>query len=334
MRAMTIRRPGDLDNLVLSDRAEPVPGPGEVLVRVRACSLNYHDYVVAKGWLPVADGLVVLSDAAGEVVAVGPDVDTVAEGDTVISTFYPKWSTGPARRESTSAIPGDTVDGYARELISVPETWLTRSPAGLDLTEAATLPCAGLTAWRGVVVDGMVKPGDVVLTQGTGGVSLFALQFAKAAGATVIATSSSDEKLERLRKLGADHIINYRDVPEWGRAARQLTDGRGVDLVIEVGGSGTLAQSIDACGMNARIALIGVLSGVSGDMNVGAALTKQVTIKGLAVGSRTDQHDMIRAIETIGLRPVIDSLYPLDGLAAAFRHQEGGQHMGKICIQL
>jgi NADPH:quinone reductase-like Zn-dependent oxidoreductase len=200
--------------------------------------------------------------------------------------------------------------------------------------EAATLTCAGVTAWRGLVVCGRVKPGDTVLVLGTGGVSLFALQFAKAAGARVIATSSSDEKLEKLTRLGADTVLNYRAVSDWGRKAKKLTDGRGVDHVIEVGGPATLAQSIEACRMGGHIALIGVLTGFAGEVSIPALFSNQIRVSGISIGSRADQEDMIRAIEANQLRPVIDRSFPLQDIAAAFEHYESQSHFGKVCLEL
>ncbi len=230
-------------------------------------------------------------------------------------------------------MPGDGVDGYAREAFTGPATHFTRAPRGYSHAEAATLTTAGLTAWRALVVEGGIKAGDSVLVLGTGGVSVFALQFAKAMGATVIATSSSDEKLERARALGADATVNYRAVPEWGARVRELTGGRGVDHVVEVGGPGTLPQSIAAVRIGGRIALIGVLTGRGGEVPTGAFMLKQARLQGLVVGSRREQRDMVRAIDAIGLRPVIDRSFPLDGLADAFRHQAAGAHFGKICLE-
>jgi NADPH:quinone reductase-like Zn-dependent oxidoreductase len=200
--------------------------------------------------------------------------------------------------------------------------------------EAATLTCAGVTAWRGLVVRGQVKPGDTVLVLGTGGVSLFALQFAKAAGARVIATSSSEEKLEKLKRLGADSVINYKAVPDWGRKAKDLTDGRGVDHVIEVGGPGTLTQSITACRTGGHIAIIGILTGVAAEVPIPALFSNQIRISGISIGSRTDQEDMIRAITTNRLKPVIDRSFPLQDIVAAFTYYESQKHFGKVCLEI
>ncbi len=334
MKAMTIRSPGGLDNLVLVDRPVPKLGSGEVLIRVRASSLNYHDYVVAAGIMQVQDGVVAMSDAAGEIVGVGAGVGEFAPGDRVMSLFYPAWQTGAPDNDYNKFKPGENCDGYGAEYVVIPASWVTRMPAGYDFCEAASLTCAGLTAWAGVARDGGIDANSTVLVQGTGGVSMFALQFAKALGAKVIATSSSDEKIERLKRLGADHCINYRDVPDWGRVAREITGGRGVDLVVEVGGGGTFAQSVDACRTGGRISLIGIMGGMGGDVPLAKVFVKQITVFGLAVGSRDDQIAMIEQIERDGIRPVIDSSFPLAELAQAYRHQESGKHFGKICITI
>jgi NADPH:quinone reductase-like Zn-dependent oxidoreductase len=334
MRAMRLRKPAGLDRLELGS-AEPSPiGGGQVRVRVHATSLNYHDYLVVTGVLPAPDGRIPMCEGAGEVVEISEGVSEFAIGDRVVSTFFPRWRGGQLTREAMAGVSGDRdAEGYAREEAVVPAAALTRPPAGYTHAEAATLPCAALTAWRALFVEAQVEPGETVLVQGTGGVSIFALQFAKAAGARVIATSSSPAKLERLRELGADHAINYRDDPNWGKTARQLTGGRGVDHVVEIGGPGTLGQSIAACRLGGDIALIGVLTGRAGEVPTAAIMMGNVRINGLTVGSHEHQLAMIRAIEANRIRPVIDSSYPLEALADAFRHQESGRHFGKICVE-
>lgn len=334
MKVVTLQSPGGLDRLEVGERAAPgEPGPGEIRVRIHASSLNYHDYGVVSGAMPTEDGRIPMSDGAGVVEAVGEGVDEFRVGDNVVSGFFPTWQTGPAMVGDFKTVPGDGVDGYAREQVIRPASWFTRSPAGYSHAEAATLTTAGLTAWRALVVDGGIKPGDSVLVLGTGGVSIFALQFAKQMGATVIATSSSDDKIARLRELGADHTLNYKREPEWGKRVKELTDGRGVDHVIEVGGPGTLPQSIDAVRIGGHIALIGVLTGRGGEVPTAKLMAKQASLKGLIVGSRQEQIEMIRAIEISGLRPVIDRRFALDEIADAFRHQEGQKHFGKICLE-
>ena len=334
MRLVRLRAPGGLDNLQLVEEDQPEPRPGELLVRIRACSLNFLDDLLVQGKKPCADGRIPLSDGAGDVIAVGDGVDEFKIGDAVVSTFYPYWQGGDMTPATRRDVPGESIDGYAREYACMPAHAFTKAPPGYTHVEAATLTCAGVTAWRGLVVAGRVKPGDTVLILGTGGVSLFALQFAKAAGAYVIATSSSDEKLEKLKRLGADTVINYKSVPDWGQKAKDLTDGRGVDHVMEVGGPGTLAQSITACRTGGHIALIGVLTGFTGEMAIPALFSNQIRISGISIGSRADQEDMIRAITVNRLKPAIDRSFPLRDIVAAFKHYESQKHFGKVCLEL
>ncbi|AIT81479.1 zinc-dependent alcohol dehydrogenase family protein [Novosphingobium pentaromativorans] len=342
MRTIQLSSPGGLDRLHLVEAEPRAPGPGEIMVRVRASSLNYHDYIVVKGGVPTKDGRIPMSDGAGEVVEVGEGVDRFAAGDSVISTFFPRWKDGEPDSYAISEVPGDRgIDGFASEFVTASADGFSHAPKGYSHMEAATLTCAGLTAWRALMVNGGLKPGDTVLTMGTGGVSIFALQFAKLAGATVISTSSSDDKLKRLQEMGADHIINYRKFPEWGQMAKELTDGRGVDHVVEIGGSGSLAQSVEACRHGGHIAMIGVLAsrdekptpaGMPSPMV--KVMMKQIRLCGLTVGARRHQEDMIRAIEANGLRPVLDRSFALEALADAFRYQETGSHFGKIGIEI
>lgn len=301
-------------------------------VRVHASSLNFHDYAVAAGFIPTADGRIPMADGAGVVEAVGSGVTEFAIGDHVVSCFFPTWIDGPATIGNFSTTPGDGVDGYAREYAVLPATWFTKSPAHYSHIEAATITTAGLTAWRALVVDGGLKAGDTVLVLGTGGVSIFALQLARSMGAVVIATSSSDSKLERLKTLGAAHTINYKTTPEWGDRVLELTGGRGVDIVVEVGGAGTLPQSIRATRVGGHIAMIGVLTGRAGEVPTALLMAKQQRLQGLIVGSRRHQIEFIRALETTGIRPVIDKTFPLEQLADAFRYEASGGHFGKICL--
>ncbi|WP_331454149.1 zinc-dependent alcohol dehydrogenase family protein [Novosphingobium malaysiense] len=317
------------------DVAEPpAPAADEIQVRLHASSLNFHDYSVAAGLAPRRAGLIPLSDGAGEVVAIGADVEEFSVGDTVISTFFPK---PPMSGDFTTIfknVPGDGLDGFACEMVTAPAANFTRAPQGWSYAEAATVPCAGLTAWRALVADGQLRAGQTVLVQGTGGVSIYALQIAKALGCRVIATSSSAAKIERLLTLGADQVINYRDMPDWGVQARALTGGRGVDHVVEIGGGGTLAQSIQACAMNGHIAVIGSLAGYSGQIPTATILARQIRLIGLLVGSPAQQSEFVAALETTGIRPVIDSRFPLSALADGFRRQESGAHFGKIVIDI
>lgn len=333
MRAIRLRKPGGLERLEIGEVELPPLGSGQVRVQLHASSLNYHDYMVVTGGIPTPDGRIPMSDGAGEVVEVGDGVTEFAAGDRVISTFFPRWLGGEPELANLVEVPGDRSDGYAREAVVAPASAFTHAPAGYSHAEAATLTCAALTAWRALFVEASLRPGETVLVQGTGGVSIFALQFAKAAGARVIATSSSDEKLERLRAMGADHLINYRRDEAWGATARKLTGGRGVDHVVEIGGAGTLTHSIAACRLRGHIALIGVLAGYAGEVPTVAIMGGNVRISGLTVGSREQQVAMVRAIEASGIRPVIDSSFPLERIADAFHHQASGRHFGKICLE-
>lgn len=334
MRVMSVGSPASIDSLKLANVPDSrQPGPGEIQVRLHANSLNYKDYLVVTGVLPVPDGRIPMSDAAGEVVAVGEGVADLVAGDRVVSTYHTRWPTGRVMPiDSPQGVPGDGVDGYAREFAVTPSTWFTRAPKGYTHGEAATLTCAGVTAWRVLAGDGPVIAGQTVLVLGTGGVSIFALQFAKAMGATVIATSSSDAKLERLKAMGADHVINYKATPEWGQAAFNLTGG--VDHVVEIGGPGTLPQSIAAMKLGGHIGLVGVLTGRAGEIPTAMMTRKLIRLQGTQCGSRTDQIDMIAAIDALGIRPVIDSTYSLESLGDAFRYQASGAHFGKIVIEI
>lgn len=334
MKAIQLRAPGGLDRLEMADLPDPgTPGPGQIRVRIHASSLNYHDLGVVSGHMPSADRRIPMADGAGVVEAVGSGVTDFVVGDHVVSTFFTTWLNGDPVTGDFSTVSGDGVDGYAREWVVAEATAFTRAPKGWTHAEASTLTTAGLTVWRALVVNGGVKAGDTVLVQGTGGVSVFALQLAKALGATVIATSSSDEKLERARLLGADHLINYRREPEWSKPVLEITGGRGVDHVVEVGGPGTLAQSIQAARVAGHIALIGVLTGAAGPVPTAGLTIRQQRLQGLIVGSRQHQKDLVRALDVLPIRPVIDKSFPLADLAEAFRLQQAGKHFGKICIE-
>lgn len=334
MKAIRLGDPATLDTLAPVELPDPgAPQFGEIRVRIHASSLNYHDLSVVTGVLKAASGRIPMSDGAGVVEAVGEGVSAFRAGDHVVSTFFPTWLAGEPTLGDFSHTPGDGMDGYAREVVVAPATAFTHAPAGYSHAEAATLTTAGLTAWRALIVNGALKPGDTVLTLGTGGVSVFAIQIAGAMGARVIATSSSDEKLERAKALGADHLINYRRDENWAKSVLAITGGRGVDHVVEVGGAGTLAQSIRAVRVGGHIALIGVLTGISGPVPTAALMAKQARLEGLIVGSRQQQIDMVRGIEAMGLRPVIDRSFPLEAIADAFRLQQQGGHFGKIVLE-
>ncbi|MCA1661243.1 MAG: NAD(P)-dependent alcohol dehydrogenase [Novosphingobium sp.] len=333
VQAIRVGSPASLDTLAPATLPDPgEPGPGEIRVRLQASSLNYHDFAVVAGMIPVEQGRIPMSDGAGTVEAVGAGVAAFKPGDLALSLFFPQWADGATPPAALRCVPGDSTDGYARECVVAPASWFTGAPAGYDAAEAATLTCAGLTAWRALFVDGAVRPGSTVLVQGSGGVSVFALQLAKAAGARVIATSSSGEKLERLRELGADETINYREVEKWGARALELTGGAGVDTVVEIGGAGTLGQSMVAARVGGHVALIGVLAGVAGPVQTALLMAKNLRVQGLTVGSRAHQLAMIAGIEATGIKPVISDRFPLASLADAFRHQATNRHFGKIAV--
>ncbi|MEQ1541625.1 MAG: NAD(P)-dependent alcohol dehydrogenase [Novosphingobium sp.] len=335
LAAVRVGSPASLDTLLPTTVADPgQPGPGEIRVKLAASSLNYHDFAVVTGMIPAEAGRIPMSDGAGTVEAVGAGVTQFKPGDLVVSIFFPEWIDGTPPATAFRGVPGDGIDGYARAAVVTPEHWFTRVPSGYSAAEAATLTCAGLTAWRALFVDGTVKPGSTVLVQGSGGVSVFALQFAKAAGATVIATSSSDAKLERLKALGADHLINYTETPAWGMKALELTGGNGVDCVVEIGGAGTLDQSMMATRVGGHVALIGVLAGFAGPVQTALLMAKNLRVQGLTVGSRDQQQAMIAGIEANGIKPIISDHFPLASLADAFRHQAANKHFGKIVVDI
>ena len=334
MKQIQLSKPGGLENLKLTDTENPSPKDNEVLLKVHASSLNYHDLMVALGLIPTEDKRVPLSDAAGEILEVGKDVSKWSIGDKVMSMCFPNWVSGPPKYDLLSFI-GDNQDGYATELISIPESAITKIPNNLNFKEAATLPCAGLTAWRALVDEGRLKSGETVLVQGTGGVSVFALQLAKTFGATVIATSSSEEKLEKLKSLGADHLINYKAHPEWGKEVLKITNNEGVDNVVEVGGAGTFSESVRCTKLAGHIALIGVLSGPSvSEIILPRIFLKQIRLSGIAMANQDSQIAMIDYLEKNEIKPEISDSLDLKDLGAAFQHQIDNKHFGKISIDI
>lgn len=335
VKTIRVGAPASLDSLSVDTLPDPGdPGPGEIRVKLGASSLNFHDFAVVAGLIPTAPGRIPMSDGAGIVEAVGEGVADFAVGDPALSLFFPEWNDGAPPASAFTKVPGDGIDGYAREVVVAPQHWFTRVPRGWSAAEAATLTCAGLTAWRALFVDGTTQPGSTVLIQGSGGVSVFALQFAKAAGARVIATSSSDAKLEKLKALGADELINYKEEPKWGAKALELTGGRGVDTVVEIGGAGTLDQSMIATRVGGHVALIGVLAGIVGPVQTALLMSKNLRVQGLTVGSRAQQLAMIDGVEANGIRPVISDHFPLEQLGDAFRHQIANAHFGKIVVDI
>ena len=332
MRAMVLDGGAGLENLKPATRDWPTPKPGEVVVKLAAASINYRDLATVTMMAPQRP-LIPLSDGAGIVEAVGDGVTRVKVGDLVMPSFFPHWVAGRPTPQRLPAL-GGALDGVACEAIALTAEGVTKVPAGWNAAEAATLPCAAVTAWRGLMVEGELTPGETVLVQGTGGVSIFALQFAKLAGARVIVTSSSDEKLERAKAMGADATINYRQTPDWAAAARELTGGRGVDHVVEVGGADTFQQSIRACALGGAIAVIGVLSGFVKDVNVAAIFSGNLHINGITVGNRENVEQMVSAIEVAKLKPVIDRHFALEQLPEALALMQSGGHFGKVVIDI
>lgn len=336
MRAWQIEGEFGLDNLVLSERPTPEPGPGEVRVRLEAVSLNSRDLQMVEGAYNPRQPLplVPCSDGAGVVEALGDAVEGIEVGERVATMMTPRWVAGEPRREVIRATLGGPLEGTLAESVVLPASGAVPYPDHLSPVEAATLPVAGLTAWSALVVHGGVTAGQTVLALGTGGVSIFALQLAQLLGARVIVTSSNDAKLERALELGAWRGINYRDTPEWGRAVQELTGGEGADLVVEVGGADTLPQSIRAVAIGGTIALIGVVSSRRGPLNVVPVFMRQVRLQGVLVGHRQSLEAMSRAVARHEMRPVVDRTFPFDEAPAAMRYLEGGSHMGKVCIEI
>ena len=326
-----------LDTLTLVDRAVPRPGPGQVLVRMRAASLNYRDLLVATGRYGRGElnyPLVPLSDGAGEVVDVGPGVTRLKAQDRVAGNFFQLWVDGPFDSKKGASALGGAIDGVLSEYVVLEEAAAVKFPAFLSYEEAATLPCAGVTAWVGLREVGTLDASHVVLAMGTGGVSLFALQLAKAAGATVILTSSSDAKLAGGKELGADHVINYRTTRDWAAAARELTHGRGVDNLLEVGGADTLPDSLRAVRSGGHLVLVGLLTGKMADRDQARQNDRDVRVDAVYVGSVRHFENLNRTIDQHQLQPVIDRVFPFESAQQAFRHLESGAHFGKVVIRI
>jgi NADPH:quinone reductase-like Zn-dependent oxidoreductase len=332
VKALVIQGAFGLENLAFEERPQPAPGPGQVLVRVRAASLNYRDLLIARGqYNPKLKFPRVLgSDAAGEVAAVGDGVTNVKPGDRVIGCFMQHWVGGPITDAAAKSTLGSDRDGVLSEFVVLEAEGVVGVPGSLTFEEAATLPCAAVTAWN-ALTGGGCGPGKTVLLQGTGGVSVFALQFAKALGARALVTSGHDDKLARSLGMGADAGTNYRTSPDWEKWAREQTGGTGVDIVVEVGGAGTLERSVKAVRTGGHIALIGVLAG-PGAFNPVSILMKAVRLQGVFVGSREMFEDMNRLVAAKGIKPVIDRVFPFADAPAAFRHLESGSHFGKVVV--
>lgn len=328
-----------IEHLQVADHPTPEPGHGEVRLKMSAATLNYRDLMTVSGGygagykLPHVP-LIPLSDGCGVVEAVGPGVTRVKPGDRVATMFFPNWIAGDATREGLSAALGGVLDGCWRDTMVISAQGVSKAPEHLSDAEVAALPCAALTAWRSLMVEGGLKAGETVVVQGTGGVSIFALQFAKAAGAEVIVTSSSDEKLARAYALGADHLVNYKKTPEWSKAVREITGGRGADHVVEVGGAGTLAESLKAIRVAGHVSVIGVLAGPVKDLEIRWIMGPNAKVKGITVGSREQFEAMCRAIALHEIKPVIDATFPFAAARQAFEHMAGQSHFGKIAIDL
>ena len=337
MRALNVAAPWGLDEIKVVEKPDPKPGPGQVLVRMRAVSLNYRDLLMmngmyGRGATSAKDVITPFSDGCGVVEAVGAGVTRFKPGERVSTLFFQNWISGPPSLEKLSSALGFPVPGAGAELQTFSEQGLSRAPDFLTDEEVATLPCAALTAWRGLFHDARLEPGDTVVLQGTGGVSIFGLQFAHAAGLRTLITSSSDEKLERARGLGADHLVNYKTTPDWSKAVRDATDGRGADFIMEVGGGGTIQQSMRAVKIGGHIAIIGVVAGAGEPFNPAALIGNSAKLQGLSVGSRDMFESMCRAIDLHQIRPVVDRTYPFTEARAAFQAMAAGEHFGKIVL--
>lgn len=335
MKLYQLQNNTGLDALTLVERPDPQPGYGQIVVQVRAVSLNYRDLIIGKGQNPaIAFPVIPMSDGAGDVVAIGEGVTQVQVGDRVAGIFFQDWQAGEINKLIMKSALGGEIDGMFAEYVVLNQAGVVLLPAHLSYEEGATLPCAAVTAWHGLVSKGSLKAGDTVLTLGTGGVSIFAIQFAKLHGARAIVTSSSDEKLQRAKSLGADETINYKQNPDWEIEVHRLTNGVGVDRVVEVGGAGTLEKSIKAVRYGGRISLIGVLTGFAGQINPQPILGKSIALQGIYVGSREMFEAMNRAIAQSELKPVIDRVFPFAEARAAYDYLQSGSHFGKVVIRL
>jgi NADPH:quinone reductase-like Zn-dependent oxidoreductase len=335
MRVFQIEGEWGMDNLRLSTRPEPVAGPGQVVLKMKASSLNYRDLLVPNrgygshtGSLP----LIPLSDGVGVVTEVGPGVRRVAVGDRVCPTYFQRWISGEPDLERLTQSLGGPVDGTMAEYMCLSEEGVSKVPSHLSDIEAATLPCAALTAWSALVTYSNTRPGDRILVQGCGGVALFAVAFAKMLGAHVTVISSADDRIERVRQLGADAGVNYRTTPEWAKATRDITGGKGYDLIVELGGEKTLPQSLRCIRPGGTLAMIGVLSGGAMATSLGLIVTRQVRLQGVTVGHRDGFETMLRAIDQHRLKPVVDRVYAFDEFKQALGHLQSGTQFGKVCI--
>jgi len=339
MRALNIAAPWGPDAIKVVELPEPKPGPGQVLVRMKAVSLNYRDLLMVNGMYgrgaaSTTDVITPFSDGCGMVEAVGEGVTRFKAGDRVATLFFQGWISGPPTLEKVVTALGFPIPGAGSELQTFSEQGLSKVPDFLSDHEVATLPCAALTAWRGLFVDARLEPGDTVVLQGTGGVSIFGLQFAHAAGLRTLITSSSDEKLERAKGLGADHIVNYRTTPAWSGPVREATHGRGADFIMEVGGAGTIHESMKAIRLGGHIAVIGLVAGGAAEpFNPASLIGNSARLQGLSVGSRDMFEAMCRMIDLKKIFPVVDKVFPFSEARAAFAAMAAGEHFGKIVLE-
>jgi NADPH:quinone reductase-like Zn-dependent oxidoreductase len=338
MRAIRVSEPFGLDHIEVVEVPDPTPGPGEALVRMRAVSLNYRDLMMVQAGYrggPMPPSITPFSDGCGVVEAIGEGVTRVEVGDRVATMFFQGWISGPATLERTAATTlGHPIPGVGRELAVYSQEGLSKAPDYLTDEQVSTLPCAALTAWRAMFVDARLNPGDTVVLQGTGGVSIFGLQFGHAAGMRTLITSSSDEKLARAKALGADHLVNYRTAPEWAKTVKAATAGRGADLIMEVGGGGTINQSMRAVRLGGHVAIIGMVAGAGEGFNPPVLIGNNAArMQGVWVGSRDMFEDMCRALELHRIQPVVDRTYPFTEVRAALEAMKAGEHFGKIVLK-
>ena len=335
MRAYELQAEEGFDALRMVDRPElPAPGDHDVVVRIHAVSLNYRDLAVLRASKKRVKRIVPASDGAGEVVAVGERVTRVKVGDRVAAAFFPTWTNGGLTKDHHGNALGGSLDGVLVEHVVLPESAWVKIPTQFSFEQASTLPCAGVTAWHALFEAASLKPGDAILVQGTGGVSMFALQLARAAGASVIATSSSAAKRARLDEMGAATTIDYRQEPKWGDVVRAATGGRGVDIVVEVGGAGTFDESVKALRFGGTMSLLGILAGTEGPINTYAILQKNIQVHGIYVGSVAMFEGLVRALETSKVKPIIDRVFPFAEARAAYEHLASGAHFGKVVIRV
>ena len=337
MRALQAAAPWGLDHLTIIEAPEPTPGPGEVLVRMKAVSLNYRDLMMINGMYgrgsATGGSVTPFSDGCGVIEAVGEGVTRVKVGDRVATLFFQGWLSGPPTVEKAMTALGSPIPGAGRELAVFSQEGVSKVPDFLTDQQVATLPCAALTAWRALFEDADLSPGDTVVLQGTGGVSIFGLQFAKAAGLRALITSSSDEKLARAKALGADHLVNYRQTPEWAKPVREATGGVGADFIMEVGGQGTIDQSLKAVRIGGHIAIIGVVAQGGAGINPAVLIGNAAKMQGVFVGSRDMFEAMCKAIELHHIQPVVDKVFAWTEAKAAFAAMAGGEHFGKIVLE-